>query len=175
MKYKFICDEQYGWYTEIREIEQLLNYWKDIFNPKLQTALQTIKDTKEYGMGTQHCDSLQLLIGAHARGNKISNQQSHESITYDYRLAQYKALCTYGCIYINKNMGWNIEPKLVTQFIYKDNIEFPIMKADRIKIEQFPLGKHYYVFIDGIQLRNKEQLKFNSYSEAFEYAQQYIT
>ena len=48
------------------------------------------------------------------------------------------------------------------------------MKEERLKIEQFPLGTHWYVFVDGVQLRQKDSLKFDTYNEAHEFAQNYF-
>lgn len=83
-------------------------------------------------------------------------------------------MCDGNTIYINKNFGWNVADKEIEQFIHKNNFDFPIMKSEKIKIKQFPMGVHFYVFIDGVQLRQKDNLKFDSYQEAFEFAQKYI-
>ena len=67
-----------------------------------------------------------------------------------------------------------IEENKTEQFVHKTNFEFPIMSKDRLKIEKFPLGRHFYVFIDGVQIRQNENLKFNTYEEALSFAKKYL-
>lgn len=174
MSYTFICTPSKNWYIKISSIEHLIDYWNNIFNPRLKQALDTIENTKEYGKTMQHCDKFQMLIGITAKGENLTYEEAYEKIVYEHRIGQYQALCNGNTIYINKNFGWDVADKEIEQFIHKNNFDFPIMKSERIKIEQFPMGVHFYVFIDGVQLKQKDNLKFNSYQEAFEFAQRYI-
>ena len=174
MSYTFICTPEKEWWLKIAKIEDLLDYWNEVFNPRLKQALDTIRETKEFGKNMQHADAFQLLIGLTARGEHIDFDEAYEKIVYETRTAQYQCILNNKTIYINKKFGWNTEKKVAEQFIHKNNFEFPIMKQDKLKIEQFPMGTHYYVFIDGVQLRKDENLKFNSYDEAYNFAQQYI-
>ena len=122
----------------------------------------------------KHCDEIQAAIGFMARGEKLSYEEAYEKILFDTRVAQYKAIDSGDTVYINKKLGWNTDFKVVEQFVHKQKFEFPVIKKDKIKIEKFPLGNHYYVFIDGVQLRQGENLKFNSYKEAEDFANKYI-
>lgn len=174
MSYTFICTPQKEWWLKITTIEQLLDYWESVFNPRLKQAVDTIRDTKEYGRTMQHCDIFHALIGTTAKGENLTYEDAYEKIVYQHRIAQYQALYNGNTIYINKNFGWNISQKTVEQFVHKNNLDFPVMRADKIKIEKFPFGTHYYVFIDGVQLRKEENLKFNTYEEAYSFAKNYI-
>ena len=174
MSYTFICTENNEWWLKISTVEQLLEYWNNIFNPKIKEALDGIRKTKEFGRGLNHCDAIQAAIGFMARGEKLSYEEAYEKILFDTRIAQYKAIDNGDTVYINKKLGWNTDFKVVEQFVHKQKFEFPVMKKDKIKIEKFPLGNHYYVFIDGVQLRQGENLKFNSYKEAEDFANKYI-
>lgn len=174
MSYTFICTKDNEWYLKISNIEQLLDYWNTIFNPKLKNAIETILDTKEWGKGVGHCDNLQMLIGFKAKSNHMTYEEAFEEITHDTRIAQYQALSNNKNIYINSKMGWNTEQKEVDQFVHKKDMNFPVMKSEKIKIKQFPMGTHYYVYIDGVQLRKGDKLKFNSYDEAYNYAKSYV-
>jgi len=173
MNYTFICTPDHEWYCKITTLEQLLCYWDNVFNPRMKQALDSIKETKEFGRGMSHCDPFQALIGM-SRKKGTTYEETHDDIVYDVRKAQYQALNEHGAIYINKKMGWNWEPKETEQFVYKKEFEFPVMKEDRIKIEQFPFGTHWYVFIDGVQLRKDDNLKFDTYEEADAFAQSYL-
>lgn len=174
MSYTFICTKENTWWLKITTIEQLMQYWNEVFNPKLKEAFETIKETKEFGRGMKHCTNIQAAIGFMSRGEKISYEEAYEKILYDTRIAQYQAIDKGDNIFINKKLGWNSENKETEQFVHKQSFEFPVMKKDKLKIERFPLGRHYYVFIDGVQIRQNENLKFNSYEEAERFASKYI-
>ena len=173
--YTFICTPAHEWYCKITTLEQLLCYWDNVFNPRMRKALDSIRESKEFGRGMSHCDTLQALIGFKWKANpSMGFEEAHDDIVYDTRKAQYQALSNYGAIYINKKMGWNWEPKETEQFIHKNEFTFPVMAEDKLKIEQFPLGTHWYVFIDGVQLRKEDNLKFDTYDEAYEFAKEYL-
>lgn len=174
MSYTFICTPEKEWYLKIYTIDQLLVYWQNIFDTKLKQAFDTIRDTKEYGRGIKHCDTYQMLIGLTARSQRLSFREAYDKIVYECRINQYQALNKGKIIFINKNLGWNTEEKVVDQFIHKSELIFPDMTVDKIKIEQFPMGSHFYVYIDGVQLRENDNLKFDSYQEAYDCAKSYV-
>ena len=174
MSYTFICTENNEWWLKISTVEQLLEYWNNIFNPKIKEALDGIRKTKEFGRGLNHCDAIQAAIGFMSRGEKISYEEAYKKILFDTRLEQYKVINEGNQVYVNKKLGWNSDKKVVSQFVHKKEFEFPVMKKENIKIERFPLGKHFYAFIDGVQIRQGENLKFNSYKEAEEFANKYV-
>lgn len=173
-KFTFICTPDKHWFLKITTIEELLEYWK-VFNNTVQEALDTINQTKEFGKGMYHATYLQSVIGVRARAEKQSYKEAFEDITFDTRKSQYQALLEHSAIYINHNMGWSIDDNRQTeQFIHKSEFQFPRMKNEFLKIEKFPLGQHYYVFIDGVQLRKDANLKFDTYDEAAAFAQNYL-
>ena len=174
MSYTFICTNEKEWYLKISSCEQLIEYWNHVFEPKLKHAFDTICDTKEFGYGMLHCDALQSLIGVTARCECLPMKTAYEKIIHMHKIGQYQALCSGKTLYVNRKLGWNVSTKDTEQFIHKNNFEFPIMAKDRIKIERFPMGKHFYVFIDGVQLRKNENLKFTSEQKALEFAQKYL-
>ena len=173
-KFTFICTPDKHWFLKITTIEELLEYWK-VFNNTMQKELDTIHKTKEFGKGMYHATYFQSVISVHARAENQSYKKAFEDITFDVRKSQYHALLEHSAIYINRNMGWSIDDKRQTeQFIHKSEFQFPRMKDEFLKIEKFPLGQHYYVFIDGVQLRKDTNLKFNTYDEAALFAQNYL-
>lgn len=174
MSYTFICTPEKEWYLKIKNIEELLDYWNIVFNPKMEQALLTINNTKEFGKGNKHCNEYQMMIGLKSKNCHKLYEDVYKDIIYDVRKQQYQALIKDGTIYINKEMGWNSEPKITEQFIHKNTIEFPIMKKEKIKITKFPMGNHFYVYIDGVQIRRGKDLKFNTYETAYDFALKYV-
>lgn len=175
MSYTFICTPQKTWWLKLTTMEQLQEYWKQVFDPKMQQTLSTISDTREYGNGQHHCDNLHDLIGVLAQHKRVSFTDSHSQVLLDMRTSQEQALRKHGTIYINRDLGWNVGSKEVEQFVHRNSFDFPVMKADRVKIERFPYGTHYYVFIDGVQLRCGNDVKFATEQEALKFAQKYIS
>lgn len=110
------------------------------------------------------------------RGHKPSFPRAGYIYPCMYRGNMYQQTGTYEAkikVYIRNTWDW-LHPKDTEQFVHKNSFEFPIMEKERIKIEQFPMGKHFYIFIDGVQLRKNENLKFDSKQEALKFAQEYL-
>ena len=174
MSHTFVCTKEKEWYLKLSSVEELLDYWNNVFNPKMEEALRTLPDTKEFGKGMRHCDTLQLFIGQTARRELVSYEEAYQIIASDMKIGQYQAILNGDTVFVNRKMGWNSSPKEAEQFVHKQTFDFPVMKKDRLKIKQFPLGTHYYVFIDGVQLRRNENLKFDTYEEALHFAEEYL-
>lgn len=47
MSYTFICTPEKEWYLKIKNIEELLDYWNIVFNPKMEQALLTIVEKQK--------------------------------------------------------------------------------------------------------------------------------
>lgn len=174
MKFKFILTKENEWLLKIESIESLIEYWNE-FSKALKEACETLKDTKEFGNNKiKHCNNLQNLIGSYARLNFISYENAYEEILFDTKITQYKTFVEHKEIYVNRNFGWNWEKKESVQFSHKNEFVFPVFKKERIKIEKFPLGKHFYVYIDGVQIKENDKIKWNTYEEAEKIAKKYI-
>ena len=77
-------------------------------------------------------------------------------------------------VFINDKLGWATEQREAEQFVHKVEMKFPVMKLEKIEVKQFPMGKHYYAFVDGVQLKQGERVKFDSYKEAFNFAKEFV-
>ena len=177
MSYTFIYTSKDGWWLKITDIEQLNNYWNEVFNPRIQKELEQMKYTRRYGKepfekGPYHSTQIQFAIGYRSLYEEPDYFNSANDIMYDTRKAQFKALSNNGVIYINKNLGWNTGPYTAEQFVHKNDLVFPSIFG-KIKIEQFPDGSHYYTYIDDVQLKFNDgsPAKFNTYKEANEFAE----
>ena len=153
----------------------MIAYWKNVFEPSLQKAYGTMHKTKEYGNGVHHCNELQMMIGSLAGMRRISRKEAYGTILHDYETGQRQAIDDGKIVYVNKNFGWHAREYTMEtkQFVHKTNFEFPRMEKDRIEIKQFPMGKHFYVFIDGVQLWDDDNVKFDSREEAESFAEWY--
>lgn len=174
MSYTFVCTPHKEWYLKISTLEDLLAYWKTIFNPQIKEAYETMLETKEFGCGMNHSTALQTAIGLTARGEGISLKAAYEKLEHDNKINQYQAICNNNVVFINNKLGWTTEQREAEQFVHKVEMKFPVMKLEKIEVKQFPMGKHYYAFVDGVQLKQGERVKFDSYKEAFNFAKEFV-
>ena len=172
MSYTFVYTKKDGWWLKISTIEQLLEYWK-VYDGIFTNASERIKTTKEFGRGMNHANEVECSIGFHARSNKLLLDEAAHEMLCDLKKEQYKALIEHGAIYINRKNGWNMIHRNGEQFVHKSELKFPNFKTGDIKIEKFPVGTHYYLYIDGVQIRDGDKLKWDSYQEAAEFAEQF--
>lgn len=56
------------------------------------------------------------------------------------------------------------------QFVWRNNLVFPDYNVSDIRVKQFDGGTHFYVYVGDTQLRNGDNLKWNSYKEAYDFA-----
>ena len=88
---------------------------------------------------------------------------------------QLRDLQERGAIYINRLGGYHgdsTQEKL--PFVHRDKLVFPNFKENEIRIKQFPNGEHWYAYIDDVQVRDGDTLKWNTYEEAYTQAKKYI-
>lgn len=174
MEYHFIFNKKDGWWLKITTPEELLEFW-NIYDSVLEHALNQLPLTKEFGNGPNHATARECLIGFHAKTNHISYKEAKHDISVTLKKAQFQSLEEKGAIYINQCLGWNAINKPTEQFIIKKSFTFPKFTKENVKIAKFPFGgKHYYIYIDGILIRDGDTLKWNSYKEAKKFADELI-
>ena len=173
MSYTFVYNKKDGWWLKISSLRELMIYW-ETFTDLFEKSLEKLPKTKEFGCGMEHADTIDTMIGFYARSHKITFEEAKTDLLCDIKKEQYKALNENGFIFINRKHGWNAVDRETEQFVHRRNLVFPDVKNGKIKIEKFPLGNHYYVFVDDIQLRNGDTLKWNTPEEAKEFVDNFI-
>lgn len=168
MSYSFVFNKKDGWWLKITTIEQLMEYWNE-YNSILDTSLSHIRQTKEFGRGMEHADAIDMLLGFYAKAHKLSFDDAKNALLSDLRKSQYRALNDYGCIYVNSKHGWNYVDRPTEQFVCKNELIFPNFQTGKVKIEKFPLGNHFYIYVDGIQIRDGDTVKWNTIEDAKEF------
>lgn len=173
MSYTFIYNKKDGWWLKISSLRELMIYW-ETYTDLFEKSLEKLPKTKEFGHGMEHADTIDTMIGFYARSHKITFEEAKTDLLCDIKKEQYKALNENGFIFINHKHGWNSIDRKTEQFVHRRNLIFPDVKNGKVKIEKFPLGNHYYVFIDDIQLQNGDTLKWNTPEEAKEFVDNFI-
>ena len=82
---------------------------------------------------------------------------------------EIKDIYRNGKTYINQ-VGGSTFYLEYTQFCRRNELVFPNFTEDDIKIRQFDGGRHYYAYLGDMQLRDGENLKWNSYEQAYNVA-----
>ena len=173
MSYTFVYNKKDGWWLKISSLRELMIYW-ETYTDLFEKSLEKLPKTKEFGCGMEHADTIDTMIGFYARAHKITFEEAKTDLLCDIKKEQYKALNENGFIFINRKHGWIAVDRETEQFVHRRNLVFPDVKNGKIKIEKFPLGNHYYVFVDDIQLRNGDTLKWNTPEEAKEFVDNFI-
>lgn len=173
MSYTFVYNKKDGWWLKISSLRELMIYW-ETYTDLFEKSLEKLPKTKEFGCGMEHADTIDTMIGFYARSHKITFEEAKTDLLCYIKKEQYKALNENGFIFINRKHGWNAVDRETEQFVHRRNLVFPDVKNGKIKIEKFPLGNHYYVFVDDIQLRNGDTLKWNTPEEAKEFVDNFI-
>ena len=174
MKYRFVFKNG-GWWLKISTIEELTDYMEQtkLKNPIAQGFNSAI-NSKEFGYGMDHVNNAGYLIGLRAEKNNMSLLESALFLALETDNAQIEQLKNGNNIYFNKNGGWHYGKNDYTQWCDKEKLIWPDFKTSQIKIEKFPNGEHFYAYVDNMQIRDGDTLKWNTYEEAYNKALQYI-
>lgn len=178
MDYLFVYSN--GWYLKIDNVEKLLDYHEKMGGSQFEGALlmylregnpnklppeERIKRT-----GTKDYMYLQAAI---IQAKKINGTilDGFRCLNIEIGFNQLHTLRKYGALYINKVGGHTFSLEY-TQFYRRKELIFPDFTTSDIRIKQQPYGKHYYAYIGDMQVRGKDQIKWDTYDKAMEAALQ---
>lgn len=169
-------DESQGWWLKISTIDELGNYymktserWADCLSEFMYHATDFNK-TGDYSQFSQLLQAIVLF------GEK-------RKLTIMDAITQFKLMCfsqqcevLRNCDYIvvNKVGGYHRGPVKHSQFVTRKTFTWPDFKESDIRITQFSGGEHYYVRIGDMELHESDNIKWNTYDEAYAVAMRYI-
>ena len=179
--YRFVFKNG-GWWLKISTLDELTEYTKKtaLQNP-IALGFRSVLNCREFGKPIAnnqlrpHVNNAGLLIGLHAENNNMSYFESACHLTMQSDNDKVCELMKGKNLYFNRFGGWHSGKNDYTQWYDSAKLIFPDFKKSEIKIEQFPMGKHYYAYIGNMQVRDGDTLKWNTYEEAYNHAMQYIT
>lgn len=169
-EYKFVFEpDNNGWWLKVDSVEKLIDYHRKT-EKFYGDVLTDYLHNKEYHWQNKRTLPIVMyaqkhhltIIDAIIQFRLMVSQQQLERIHED------------GAIYINSSGGYHSISDY-THFIVKDKLIFPDYKTNDIKIEQFPGGTHWYAYIKGVQVKDGSVNKWNTYKEAYEYIQKFIS
>lgn len=176
-----------GWWLKISNIAEYIEYKKNAKSP-LVDGFNSALNSQEFGGPSReswqllhavgitsvhlkpHVNNAGYLVGMHAQNNQISLAESAVQLEIDQDDQIVKLLNEGYNIYFNRNGGWHFGKNDYSDWYRSEKLVFPKFKKNQIKIEKFPMGKHYYAYIDNVQVHDGDTLKWNTYDEAYNYA-----
>lgn len=183
MEYKFVYikskySDMGGWWLEIKTIEQLLDYHAQT-DTRWGKVVENWMNSKEATSGgtSEHMKPLTYAVALSAQNKGMSIIDA--TLGFRQRMIENQAewLEKEGVIYINCVGGYcfkDTKNSVITQYLRRDKLIYPNFKRHDIRITKFPMGEHYYAHIGDLELKNGDQIKWNSYEEAFDFASKYI-
>lgn len=178
--YRFVFKNG-GWWLKISTLEELIDYQEKtkLKNP-IARGFRSVLNCREFGKPMNgepirpHVTTEGYAIGLNAQNNNMSLFESATSLAIQMDDNQVETLKKGLNLYFNSVGGYHSGKNDYTQWYDRDKLIFPDFKKNQVKVEQFPMGEHYYAYIDNMQVRDGDTLKWNTYEEAYEQALQYI-
>lgn len=180
MKYRFVYKNG-GWWLKISTIEELRNYIEQTKTTQpIIKGLVSALNCREFGTPVAgepikpHVNEEGCLIGLRSENHNMSLFESAMSLALETDDAQIEALNNGESLYFNRRGGWHSEKSNYSQWYDSDKLVFPDFRKNQIKIEKFPMGQHFYAYINDMQVRDGDTLKWNTYEEAYNKALEYV-
>ena len=176
MKFRFVLKDEgtrnQGWWLKVSTVEEYFNY-KDALgfgDPLVQGFYDYVTQTAN----NNHLSDVAAFLEIYAKNRGISIIEASNQLAIERDYIKFDLLAKGYNLYFNRVGGWNYGKNEFTQWVDKDELVFPDFKKNEIKIKQFTDGKHFYAYIDNMQVRDGDTLKWNTYEEAYNKALQVL-
>lgn len=176
MKFRFVLKDEgtrnQGWWLKVSTVEEYFIYKAALgFGDPL---VQGVYDYATQIGHHNHLESLPTILYILAQHRGISIIEVARQLGIESSYIQLDLLDKGFNLYFNRAGGWQYGKNEFTQWVDKDELVFPVFKKNEIKIKQFIDGTHFYAYIDNMQVRDGDTLKWNTYEEAYNKALQVI-
>lgn len=171
-----------GWWLKISTIKELTDYLIAT-DSRWEQALNNLLNSKEFTKhGMEHAGAIATAIGFYGTNRNLNGVDATLLLREQLVDDQLNEIRNGNTVVINRNGGYFIlrdkdlsgDTKKYSQWCKKKELIFPDFKKNELKIERFPMGTHWYAYLGDMQIRDNDRLKWDSYEEAYEYAQQFI-
>lgn len=184
MSYRFVYKNS-GWWLMINDLDALQEYYDVVDSNRMAKGWESATNCREFCSKFDlekpdpqplkpHATRLGYFIGMHASNNNQSAMEAIIDIQTRKFQSQAELILKGYNIYINSVGGWHFGKNDFTQWRDSDKLVFPEFKKNQIKVEKFIGGEHFYAYIDNMQVRDGDILKWNTYEEAYEQACKYV-
>ena len=166
-----------GWWLKIDNVNDLVYYHYVTNNRYARTISDYIRNEPQYkntGRPESFEYALTYAIVQYAEQNNLTIIDAAMQFRLKVASEQLEAIHKYGYIVINPKGGYHPGPIDHSQFVRRKTFTYPNFKESDIRIIQFPNGTHFYVYIGEMELRQDDQTKWMSESDARIAAMKYI-
>lgn len=181
MEYLFVHDGT-QWWLKFTDVSQIIDYHKKTAANRYEGALRlyfkwkmehksyedalsemTLQERIEI-MDDKDFKYLQCaLIQAEKAGGTILD--GFRMLTMETGASELDTIHKYGAVFINP-VGGHTHGIETVSFCRRKELIFPNFKKEDIRVKQFQGGQHWYAYIGDMQVRDKNQLKWNTQAEA---------
>lgn len=171
MSYRFVFNGK-NWFLKISSLDVLNDYMEMVWDIRREDLLGGIKSLKEKKHpASDMIDACSVL--ASAKGTDVW----HEFM--DLKERQFRTMSNMiiagHTLYVNGNGGYCSSLKWPAGIYESDELRWPVLSEEDIRIRKWPGGVHYYAYIGPVQVQDGDRLKWNSESDARAAAMSYVT
>lgn len=169
----------YGWMFKISTYSDLLGYWQDVRQNRLQDGFSNYLHSREFislageDIGASHhlshSDAAFLNAVCLAETMKDTPRGVVEifcDITDAIYQGMTKLLQEKGHLYVNKNGGYFSLSDGMEETDLQE-IESFVIPGQKIEIKQWPNGTHYYAYVGGVSVERDGVNKWDTKSQAY--------
>ena len=171
--YRFVFKDN-GWWLKISSIEELDDYYNKVDNMRASDCFEKLINSREFGAKDgklkPHADAQAMALGFYAINRKLNPIEATLMMQEDKYKVQSSCLDDGDSLYINSVGGWHSGSYECDMWYDSEDIVFPDLQQDDIKVKQFPMGTHYYAYVGSLQVRDGNTLKWDTYEEAYNHA-----
>lgn len=177
-KWQFVHDIRGGWWLRLTSDEDIVRYIKatnDRYDGALCKAIHepiekmSLEDRIKAQLNGDR-DFMFLQAGTlMAQKCSTTLYGGFERLQTEFGMALHRDVVENGETFVNR-VGGKTFSLDYDQFVWRDNLVFPDYAIADIRIKQFEGGKHYYAYVGDTQLRNGDELKWDTYNEAYNLA-----
>ena len=180
-KWKFFYNGD-GWWLKITSFDQLLRYVEET-SGRFGTAMMDVVDHRVKNIDGHYTNDLSSVIDSMQRFSNTSLLETSMKLSMMAGETYINILHKDGFVNINKCGGCNSInwPEKLIEF--RDKLVFPNAKKSNVEIKTFENAEskygehrenyqyHWYVYVDGVQMKYGDKTKFDTKEEAELFAQ----
>ena len=166
-----------GWWLNINSQESLDNYFSeknviDFDKEHFEKLDKAGSDDRTKITHTEFGHLAKIIM----KDYNVNHDFAYNIIKDLQRNSMLKIMNEGNQLLVNRRGGFRIKYKKekALSFVRRNKLEFPRYFSEDIRIKKFPDGKHWYAYVGDMQVRDGDILKWNSYDEALQIAENFI-
>lgn len=177
-KWQFVHDVRGGWWLRLTSDEDIVRYIKatnDRYDGAMCKAVHSPIESmslEERIKAQINGDRNYILLQAGtimAQKCNATLYGAFEKLQTEFGMALHRDVAENGETFVNPVGGKTFSLKY-DQFVWRSHLAFPDYSKKDIRIKRFDGGAHFYAYLGDTQLRDGEKLKWDTYSEAYDFA-----